>query len=76
MQNACSSNTGIKEEYIQVTSYVKPFSGQTNEPTDPDGDNLYEDINGNGRLDYDDVVIYYENMQWIRDQADVWYRTL
>ncbi|MCE5298637.1 MAG: PKD domain-containing protein [Methanoregulaceae archaeon] len=71
VENTYSSDTEIKTDYIQVTSYVKPFPGQTNEPTDPDGDNLYEDINGNGRLDYDDVVIYYENMQWIRDQADV-----
>ncbi|MDH7492208.1 MAG: dockerin type I domain-containing protein, partial [Methanolinea sp.] len=36
-----------------------------------DGDFLYEDINGNGRLDYDDIVLYYENMQWIRDQTDI-----
>jgi PKD repeat protein/frataxin-like iron-binding protein CyaY/DMSO/TMAO reductase YedYZ molybdopterin-dependent catalytic subunit len=71
VQNIYSSDTEIKVDYIKVTSFVKPFPGQTNEPTDPDGDYLYEDINGNGRLDYDDVVIYYENMQWIRDQLDV-----
>ncbi|MFC6940519.1 hypothetical protein ACFQE8_11185 [Salinirubellus sp. GCM10025818] len=28
-------------------------------PTDPDGDGLYEDVNGNGRVDYDDVVELY-----------------
>jgi PKD repeat protein len=71
VQNTYSSDTEIKVDYIRVTSFVKPFPGQTNEPTDPDGDYLYKDINGNGRLDYDDVVIYYENMQWIRDQFDV-----
>jgi len=71
VQNTYSSDTEVKVDYIRVTSLVKPFPGQTNEPTDPDGDGLYEDINGNGRLDYDDVVIYYENMQWIRDQLDV-----
>ncbi len=71
VQNSYSSDTEIKADYIQVTSLVKPFPGQTNEPSDPDGDSRYEDINGNGRLDYDDVVIYYENMQWIRDQLDV-----
>lgn len=26
-------------------------------PTDPDDDDLYEDLNGNGRLDYNDVVL-------------------
>jgi PKD repeat protein len=71
VQNTYSSDTEIKVDYIRVSSLVKPFPGQINEPTDPDGDYLYEDINGNGRLDYDDVVIYYENMQWIRDQLDV-----
>lgn len=27
-------------------------------PTDPDGDGYYEDLNGNGRLDFDDVVTF------------------
>jgi len=71
VQNDYSSDTEIKSEYIRITRFVKPFPGQTNDPTDPDGDFLYEDINGNGRLDYDDIVLYYENMQWIRDQTDV-----
>lgn len=31
-------------------------------PTDPDGDGLYEDLNGNGRLDYDDVNVLFENI--------------
>ncbi|WP_211611407.1 5'-nucleotidase C-terminal domain-containing protein [Halorientalis persicus] len=29
-------------------------------PTDPDGDGRYEDVNGNGRLDYDDVATLFE----------------
>ena len=28
-------------------------------PTDPDGDGFYEDINGNGRLDYDDIALLF-----------------
>lgn len=31
-------------------------------PTDPDDDGAYEDINGNGRHDSDDVVTYFEKM--------------
>lgn len=31
-------------------------------PTDLDGDGTYEDINGNGRLDFDDVVTLFENV--------------
>ncbi|WP_226021765.1 cellulase family glycosylhydrolase [Halomicrobium salinisoli] len=30
--------------------------------TDPDGDGAYEDLNGNGEVDYSDVVEYFENM--------------
>jgi len=71
VQNDYGSDTEIKSKYIRITRFVKPFPGQTNDPTDPDGDFLYEDINGNGRLDYDDIVLYYENMQWIRDQTDI-----
>jgi len=29
------------------------------------GDGLYEDINGNGMLDFDDVVAFYQNMAWV-----------
>ncbi|ELZ06761.1 alkaline phosphatase PhoX [Natrialba aegyptia] len=31
-------------------------------PTDPDGDGKFEDVNGNGRVDYDDVVVLFENI--------------
>jgi alkaline phosphatase D len=31
-------------------------------PTDPDRDGRYEDLNGNGRLDYDDVVELFERI--------------
>mgnify|MGYP000109068729 CR=1 FL=1 len=30
-------------------------------PTDPDGDGHYEDLNGNGRLDYEDIEILFNN---------------
>ncbi len=32
-------------------------------PTDPDGDRRYEDVNGNGRMDYDDVVTLFESFE-------------
>jgi PKD repeat protein len=34
-------------------------------PTDPNGDGLYEDVNGNGRADFADVVLYFNQMSWI-----------
>ncbi|WP_455448775.1 alkaline phosphatase PhoX [Natrinema thermotolerans] len=32
-------------------------------PTDPDGDGRYEDVNGNERLDYDDIVLLFEEIE-------------
>jgi PKD repeat protein len=44
---------------------VTPLPGYANPPTDPDGDCIYEDLNGNGRLDFADVVLYFNQMTWI-----------
>jgi len=44
---------------------VVPLPGYTNPPTDPDGDCIYEDLNGNSRLDFADVVLYFNQMTWI-----------
>jgi subtilisin family serine protease len=46
------------------TTIIK-IPGFTTTPTDPDGDGLYEDLNGNGRKDFNDVVIMFNQMQWI-----------
>ena len=34
-----------------------PLPGYANPPTDPDGDCIYEDLNANGRKDFNDVVL-------------------
>ena len=44
---------------------VEPFPGYMERPTDPDSDGLYEDTNGNGVLDFDDVVTYFQNLAWV-----------
>jgi hypothetical protein len=49
---------------VTVASLV-PFPGLTAVPTDVDGCGYCEDINGNGRVDFDDVVLFYSNMDWI-----------
>jgi PKD repeat protein len=48
-----------------LTSAVIALPGMTTLPTDPDGDGLYEDLNGNGRTDYADVVLFFKQMDWI-----------
>ena len=50
-----------------ITVYPPPSAlpGQGQAPGDPDGDGLYEDLNGNGRTDFADVVLYFDRMDWI-----------
>lgn len=50
-----------------------PFPGCTGVPTDTDGDGLFEDINGNHRTDFNDVVICYGSLAWIPAQGLVHY---
>jgi len=48
-----------------IPSGVVTIPGMTAEPTDPDNDGKYEDLNANGRLDFADVVLYFDQMDWI-----------
>ena len=34
-------------------------------PRDLNGDGRYEDVNGNGKTDFADVVLYFNQMTWI-----------
>jgi PKD repeat protein len=40
-------------------------------PGDPDGDGYYEDLNANGLIDFADLILYYNTMDWIRDNQPV-----
>ncbi|MFA5296516.1 MAG: hypothetical protein WC382_13500 [Methanoregulaceae archaeon] len=46
-------------------SHPVPIPGWANPPTDPDSDYFTEDLNGNGQLDLNDVVVYFNNIAWI-----------
>jgi PKD repeat protein len=52
--------------------YVARFPGGIDPPTDPDGDGVYDDINGNGRPDFADVVLFFNNMDWIAGHQPEW----
>jgi len=39
--------------------------GGVGSPTDPDGLGRYGDVNGNGRKDFADVVLYFTQLSWI-----------
>jgi len=40
-------------------------------PNDLDCDGFYEDLNGNGEIDFTDVIIYFKYMDWIRENQPV-----
>jgi PKD repeat protein len=71
--NLIASNvngTNSKSATIRVFENLI-FPGYTSLPTDPDHDGSYEDINGNGIMDFDDVVAYYVYMDWISENTPV-----
>lgn len=63
------STTGLSVQNISEVRIYSHFpiamEGQGNAPTDPDGDHIYEDLNGNGELDFNDVVVYFKKMEWL-----------
>jgi PKD repeat protein len=63
--NNGGSDTESKTDLINVTTALLPLYGCSNPPKDPDGNGLYEDLNGNGRKDFNDVVLMFNQMQWI-----------
>ena len=50
-----------------IVTGVVPFPSCSNPPTDPDKDGLFEDINGNGRIDFNDVIVFFKNLEWVED---------
>ena len=50
---------------IRVGASVAALPGGAGTPTDTDADGLYDDVNGNGRKDFADVVLYFNQMTWI-----------
>jgi PKD repeat protein len=52
---------------------IVKFPGQSSLPTDPDGDLLYEDTNGNRIVDINDVMIFAINMNWIKGNQPLRY---
>jgi PKD repeat protein len=67
-----ANGSDSKSMTINVTNFPI-FPGCTKPPTDPNNDGIYEDINGNGRIDFKDIVAYYNNMDWITQNGVVAY---
>ena len=48
-----------------------PIEGQSEMPTDPNSDGLYEDLNGNLEIDYADVNLFFDKLDWMRANEPV-----
>ena len=70
--NAAGSNTVTKTGYITAGSgpVVAALPGY-GVPTDPDHDGKYEDLNANGMKDFDDVIVYFNNIAWMQGNEPV-----
>jgi len=66
------SSGNINQAWVNKTARTAPidgkpivnFPGMTSPPTDPDNDGLFEDINGNTRKDFNDVVVFFNYIEW------------
>ncbi|MEN6342988.1 MAG: kelch repeat-containing protein [Methanospirillum sp.] len=68
--NADGSAGLRRTAYITVAAVLAIPPG-TLLPTDTNGDGLYDDVNGNGRKDFADVVLYFNQMTWIAGNEPV-----
>lgn len=62
--NGARMDPDTSKTQISVIS-VLPLPSSSKSPTDPDNDGLYEDINGNGKKDFNDVVMFFNYIEWI-----------
>ncbi|MDD3932731.1 MAG: DUF2341 domain-containing protein [Methanoculleus sp.] len=60
-----SSASETKTSYITV-AVLRPFPGITALPRDLNGNGLYTDINGNNRLDYNDLTVFFQHLAWAK----------
>ncbi|WP_440951116.1 NosD domain-containing protein [Methanosphaerula subterraneus] len=62
-------------DHLPLVAYAnpgpQPIPPNQLAPTDPDRDRLYEDLNGDGRLDFADVTIFFNQMDWMGAQEPV-----
>jgi len=72
VNGVCTNGLTSSAFYSGETRYIALASrgllavpGMALKPTDPDQDGIFEDLNGNGRLDFADVVLYFNQMTWI-----------
>lgn len=65
--NDDGSGTEEKVDYITVNDPpVTTFPGCAGPPTNLDVDGYYEDVNGNARLDWSDLIVFFTYLEWAK----------
>lgn len=67
-----SGYTALPVTVGEIISFPDSTGGLLPLPTDPNTDGLYEDINGNGRIDLNDIVIFFHNTDFIMNREPWW----
>ena len=67
-----SGYTALPVTVGDIQPFPDPSGGDYQAPTDINADGQYEDINGNKRLDFNDVVIYFYNTDFIITRQPWW----
>jgi len=62
MDDESGSDIGAEGREGVLVTGPPPVTG-SDAPTDPDGDGDYEDLNGNGRLDYGDIELLFDSFE-------------
>jgi len=65
-ENDGGNNSVQKSKYITVEGPVKALPGLRKLPRDLNGDGRYEDLDGNGKLNANDVILLARHLQWIQ----------
>ena len=58
---------------VQKFTLMRVVPGAMDIPRDLDGNARYEDVNGNGRKDFADVVLFFNQMTWIAANEPLWW---
>ena len=61
----------VEYPYVKVSAFPRADAGSYPDPTDPDGDGRFEDINGNGWLEFDDPEVLLQNMEFAMSREPV-----
>ncbi|ACL17935.1 carbohydrate-binding protein [Methanosphaerula palustris] len=64
---------GLNLDQVSFTTgqAVQVVPGATELPRDLNSDGLYEDLNGDGSLNFNDVVLFFNQMDWITENEPI-----